>query len=224
MKSKSSVFNIKKINKNNSIQSKENKILNNYKSQLNVKYTKNSSNLYSKEKILNNIDIENNIKYFDNINNTITLEKDNEYLKKLDEMLNPLFDETDLDDVIENDKRTFSQYFCEHLKNNQIFINTFFITEYLKPKSLKIISLILTIELYFTVNALFYNEDYLSELFHSNKEEKIYSFIPRRLNHFVYISLVNGVISYLFGFFSENEDNLDRIFKKSREEKAINRN
>ena len=82
MKSKSSVFNIKKINKNNSIQSKENKILNNYKSQLNVKYTKNSSNLYSKEKILNNIDIENNIKYFDNINNTITLEKDNEYLKK----------------------------------------------------------------------------------------------------------------------------------------------
>ena len=107
MKSKSSVFNIKKINKNNSIQSKENKILNNYNPKLSIKCTKNTSILYSKEKILNNIGIENNIKYFNNIDNTIVLEKNNEYLKKIDEMLNPLFEEKDLDDVIENDKRTF---------------------------------------------------------------------------------------------------------------------
>ena len=135
-------------------------------------------------------------------------------------MLNPLFDETDLDEVIENDKRTFFQYFCDNLKHTQILINTFFVTEYIRPRNLKIILLILTLELYFTVNALFYNEDYLSELFHTNKKEKIYSFIPRRLNHFVYISLVNGIISYLFGFFSENEENLERIFKKIKRGKS----
>ena len=94
------------------------------------------------------------------------------------------------------------------------------VSENLKPRALKIILLILTLELYFTVNALFYNEDYLSELFHTNKKEKIYSFIPRRLNHFVYISLVNGIISYLFGFFSENEENLERIFKKIKRGKS----
>ena len=222
IKSKSSVFHLKKTNKNkkNFIQSKENKILNNYNSKLSIKPTKNISNLYSNEKMLNYIDIENNINFFNNINNTIALEKSNEYLKKIDTMLNPLFDETDLDEVIENDKRTFSQYFCENLKHTQILINTFFVSENLRPRTLKIILLILTLELYFTVNALFYNEDYLSELFHTNKKEKIYSFIPRRLNHFVYISLVNGIISYLFGFFSENEENLERIFKKIKRGKS----
>ena len=173
MKSKSSVFPLKNNNKNSFIKDKENKILNNCNPKLSIKWTKNTSILYSKEKILNNIGIENNIKYFNNIDNTIILEKNHEYLKKIESMLNPLFDETDLDDVIENDKRTFFQYFCENLKNNQIFINTFLVSENLKSRTLKIILLILTLELYFTVNALFYNEDYLSELFHTNKKEKI---------------------------------------------------
>ena len=50
--------------------------------------------------MLNYIDIENNINFFNNINNTIALEKSNEYLKKIDTMLNPLFDETDLDEEL----------------------------------------------------------------------------------------------------------------------------
>ena len=57
----------------------------------------------------------------------------------------------------------------------------------LKPLYYKIILLTLKIEIYFVSNALFYNDEYLSEIFNSNEEEKFFSFVPRRINHFIYI-------------------------------------
>ena len=133
------------------------------------------------------------------------------------EYLSISFDENDFDDVIDKESRKFCQYFCEKFKMNQIFINTFFIKEDLRPRSLKILVLIMTIELYFLLNALFYNEDYLSNLFYSNKEEKFYSFIPRRFNEFIYTSAVSGFISYLVGYVFVDEEKIKKIFRRHKE-------
>ena len=129
------------------------------------------------------------------------------------------FDENDFDDVLNREERTYCEYFYETFKNNQIFINTFFIHETLRPRSLKYLILIMTIELYFIINALFYNEEYLSELFNSEEEEdEFFSFVPRRFNQFVYTSAVSGIISYLIGYFFVEEDKIKRIFKRNKEE------
>ena len=108
--------------------------------------------------------------------------------------------------------------FLQKFQNNQIFINTFYIKEPFRPRSLKCLVLIMTIELYFEINAMFYNEDYLTELFYSNEEEKFYSFIKRRFNHFIYTAAVNGIISYFVGYVFIEEERITKIFRRNKEE------
>jgi hypothetical protein len=142
---------------------------------------------------------------------TEKIEIEDEYMKIIKDYINPDFDENDFDDVLKKDKRTFCQYFCEKFMINQIFINTFFIKEHFKPRILKIMLLIMTIELYFAITGLFYTEDYLSDRFNSNQKETFFSFIPKRINEFIYTSIVNGIIAYLFGYFFDNEEFLMQL-------------
>ena len=141
----------------------------------------------------------------------------NNHIIDMKEYLSLSFDENDFDDVIDNEKRKFCSYFCEKLKNNQIFINTFYINETFRPKSLKILVLIMTIELYFVINALFYNENYFTELFYSTEEEKFYSFITRRFNEMIYTSTVSVIISYFIGYVFIDEDKIKKILRRNKE-------
>ena len=134
------------------------------------------------------------------------------------EYLSLSFDENDFDDVIDKEKRTFFTYFCVKFQINQIFVNTFYIKEPLRPRSLKTLVLIMTIELYFAINAIFYNEDYLSELFYIKKEEeKFFSFVKRRFNYFIYTSAVSGIISYFVGYDFVEEEKIKKIFRRNKE-------
>ena len=81
----------------------------------------------------------------------------------------------------------------EKIKDNQIIYNTFCVYEILKPICYKIILLTLKIEIYFVSNALFYNDEYLSELFNSKEEEKFFSFVQRRINHFIYSKIHHNI-------------------------------
>ena len=134
------------------------------------------------------------------------------------DFLSDSFDERDFDDVLDKEKRTFCIYFFEIFKNNQIFINSFCIIETLKPRPLKLLILIMTIELYFVITALFYNEEYLSELFNSSEKDSFFSFVPRRVNQFIYTSAVSGIISYLIGYFFIEEGKIKRIFRRNKED------
>ena len=160
-------------------------------------------NMYKISKKTKEIDLSNN-------------ENKNPDLIDMKEYLSLSFDENDFDDVIDKEKRTFCEYFCEKFKLNQIFFNTFCIKEPLRPRSLKILVLIMTIELYFVVNAIFYSEDYLSELFYSTEKEKFYSFIPRRFNEFIYTSAVSGIISYFVGYVFVEETKIKKTFIRNK--------
>ena len=138
-------------------------------------------------------------------------------LINMKEYLSLSFDENDFDDVIDKDKRSFYQYFCIIFKENQIFISTFFKKEILRPLPLKCLVLLITIELYFTITALFYNEDYLTDLFYSTEEEKFFSFVSRRFNQFMYSMAVSGIITYLVGFFFVEENKIKKIFIRNRQ-------
>ena len=134
------------------------------------------------------------------------------------EYLSLSFDENDFDDVVDKDKRTFCKYFGGAFIENQIFISTFFIKETLRPLPLKCLVLLMTIELYFTINALFYNEDYLTDLYYLKKEEeKKYSFVERRFNQIVYTIAAGGTISYLVGFFFVEEHKIKKIFIRNKQ-------
>ena len=133
------------------------------------------------------------------------------------EYLSMSFNENDFDDVIDKEKRTFFMFFCEKFQESQIIIYTFLIKQPLRPRPLKIMLFFLMIEIYFVVNALFYTEEYLSEIFRINSKDGFFDFVPRRFNQFVYIYVVIGFISYIFGYFFIEDKKVKKIFVKNKE-------
>ena len=172
-------------------------------------YNKGNTLIFNKIKIYTNSKENNKLKT--SKNNNIT-DETNRYVNIINEYLNNSFDENDFCDILDKETRTFSTYFCEKFKYNQIFLNTFCVSELFKPRTFKIILFLITIELYLVINALFYNEEYLSELFNSNEPEHFFSFVSRRISQFFYTSAVSIIISYLIGFFSIEEEKIKRIF------------
>mgnify|MGYP006873012459 CR=1 FL=1 len=135
----------------------------------------------------------------------------------IEEYLKPDLDDLEYDDAIKFDKRTFCQFFGERLLEKQITMNTFYHKENLRPMSIKIILLLLNIDLYFLINGFFYNEEYLSEIFNSNKEETFFSYITRSFNNFVYATLVGEIIGIIIDCIFIEEGKVKRIFLRERE-------
>ena len=134
-----------------------------------------------------------------------------------EEYLKTEFDDMEYDDAIKYDTRTFCEYFKDKLLENQIFLNTFFNKDSLKPMTIKVILLLLNIDLYFVINGLFYSESYISELFHSTEEEKFFSFFPRSISRFFYTSVVGVIVSTIMGCIFIEEKKIKRIFMREKE-------
>ena len=81
-------------------------------------------------------------------NNYIKSTLKNDMNLNIKEYLKTEADDMEYDDAIRKDKRKFTEYFSDKLKSEQIFLNTFFIEDPLKPKPIKIIFFILDIDLY----------------------------------------------------------------------------
>ena len=114
-------------------------------------------------------------------------------------------DDMEYDDAIKYDKRTFWEYFSIYNKDN------------LKPMSIKILLLLLNIDLYFVVNGLFYSESYISQLFHSDKEDNFFSFFPRSISRFYYATIVGVIISFLIDCMFIQEKKIRKVFIREKE-------
>ena len=130
-------------------------------------------------------------------------------------------DDMDYDDAIKLDKRAFCQFFVDKLKVNQMLLNTFYTKDPLRPRPLKIILFILVIELYFFINGLFFNEDYISQMFTVSNDEGIMPFIERFMERFLYITLVGVIINYIIECFFVDEKKIKRIYKREKDNIVI---
>ena len=147
------------------------------------------------------------IKNYKNLNLEIDIE---DFIK--DEL-----DDMDYDDAIKNDKRKFFEFYWERLKDKQMILNTFLQDEFLKPRTTKILLLLLNIELYFVVNGLFYNEKYISDLFNSNEKETFFSFFSRSIERFLYSTIVGVFIESLIGFIFLEEKKIKKLLIREKE-------
>ena len=150
------------------------------------------------------------------ITNYINIQREKILDINIEEFLKTSYDSMDYDDIIDDDKRTFCQYFVEKIKNNQTIINSFFIFEFTKSKSIKILIFLLTIDLYFLINGLFYSDSYISKVFNSTQKETTFSFVTRSTNRFVYSTIVGNIISFIMQFFTVEEINIKKVLLKSR--------
>ena len=148
-----------------------------------------------------------------------------QYLKKqptrltninLEEYLEQPFEEMEFEDVLIKDKRTFCQFFGEKILETQMIINYFFVKDNIFPKSLKTILFIVRLVLCFSINGLFFNEQYISSVFNNTEEEKFFSFVERSINRFIYTYLSGGIISFFIECFFIEEKKIKKILIRQK--------
>ena len=85
----------------------------------------------------------------------------------------------------------------------------------MRPLYIKIILFILQIDLYFFINGLFFNEDYVNEKF--ELEEDTFSKVALRfLDNLFYAFLVGVIINYIIEFFFIPEKKLRMTLKRAK--------
>ena len=70
--------------------------------------------------------------------------------------------------------------------------------------------------MYLVVNALFFNEEYISLIFNLKKKETFFSFIPRSINRFFYTTLVSVIVGYIIDCFFVEEKKIKGILKREK--------
>jgi hypothetical protein len=164
-------------------------------------------NALSNEKMSNYI-TKNSIEFLETSKNDIDI--------NFDEYLETQIDDMDYDEAIRKDKRKFCQSYIDKLKDNQLIINTFFSEEPIKPKSIKLILLALQIDLYFFINGLFYDEEYISKIYHIEKETFL-TLAERFFDNLLYAALAGIIINYIIEFFFIEETKIKKILKMEKE-------
>ena len=175
---------------------------------------------YSKVNESSNINYKNSLSNekinFPSPTNDLIINLNDDLNINFDEYLETQFDEMDYDEAIRKDNRKFCTTYTDKLKDNQTILNTFCSEEPIKPKSIKLILLILQIDLYFFINGLFYDEEYISKIYHLEKET-FFTFAERLFDNFIYAALAGIIISYIIEFFFIEETKIKKILKVEKE-------
>ena len=119
-------------------------------------------------------------------------------------------------EYLSKENRNICVYIGESIKDNQIIAKTFFSTDPLKPITIKLIIFNLNILLYFVINGIYFNEDYISKVYHIDKEEKFFSFIPRSINRLLYSIFSCLAINFIEECFEIEEKKLKGIFIREK--------
>ena len=134
---------------------------------------------------------------------------------EIEEFLKTDPEDMDYYDALRRDKRSFCGYYLEKIQSTQIIFDTFCYKEYLKPMPIKIMLLVLQVELYFFINGLFYNEEYVTKIFEQEKDS--FSKKARRfLDNLFYAFLVGVIINYVIEFFFIQEKKLRTTLKREK--------
>ena len=127
-------------------------------------------------------------------------------------------DDMEFDDAVVYDKRKYIEHLIENLKEDQIIPNTFIAEDKLKPRSIKVMVLLLNIMFYFIINGFFFSEEVISELYHIDEEkENFFSFIPRSITRLIYTTLVSIIIDIIVNFFFVEEKKIKGIFRREKD-------
>ena len=179
----------------------------------------NNKNIILERNLLSNKKMVEKNKYVDdkkdNQNDFIINLKNNLEIN-IEEYLDTDKDDMDYEDAIKKDKRKFGEYFKDKLKTNQILVNTFYVDEALRPRTIKLLLLILNFDLYFVINGLFFNEEYISDVFHSNEEESFSDFLFRFTENCFYTTFVGVFVNYIIDCFFVEEKKIKGILKREK--------
>ena len=95
------------------------------------------------------------------------------------------------------DKRSYTQYYCSLIRKKQIIIFTFVPIDDYNLVSLKISLFLLSFSLYMTVNAFFFTDNTMHQIYKNTKDEVLLYHIPQILYSSLICSVVNTILKQL---------------------------
>ena len=111
------------------------------------------------------------------------------------------------EEALEKDKRIFTQYYFSLLRTKHPLIYTFYpIVDY-NSIIIKISLFIISINLNYAINALFYNDLIIHKRY---QKQGLFSFIYR-LPQIIYSTIISAFINYIIKFLSSSENNVLKI-------------
>ena len=122
----------------------------------------------------------------------------------------------DLYDAIIYDKRPFCKFYWSQLQEKQSIINTFFVKDELEPYHIKVLCFLFGIALYFTLNALFYTESYISEQFNSGGSVNFLNLMKSELTRCLYSSMVGIAVSFFLSCISSSKMRIKSLIKREK--------
>ena len=122
------------------------------------------------------------------------------------------YNDYELNNLIYNDakiidKRTYFQYYFSLLRTKHLMIFTFYTNTDYNSRTIKIALFLFSFSQYFTINALFFDDPALHQIY---EEKGSYNFIYR-LSSILYSSIISGSIDLIIKYFSLSEKNIIEI-------------
>ena len=174
---------------------------------------KQNLNIYNqnKEKEINNDKKDNKIMKFSQGNNIIennnlklNLENDNNKgfnLKKYEsiKLLKNIYDIQDIDyeEAIFYDKRGYLKIYWGCLVDQQVIFGTFFSDRHLDLLVIKLSFLLISFQISFFLNALFYTDEYISKAYYNNGVLNFVSGLPKSIYSFAFTLVITNLLRML---------------------------
>ena len=157
-----------------------------------------------------------NLNKKNNLENLEILPKNQENINiDIEDYLKTDPNDMDYDEALRRDNRKFFVYYWEKIQTEQILINTFYYHEPLKPRPIKLMLLALQIDLYFFINGLFYNEEYVKKIFDLEKDT-LYKKFLRFTDNLFYAFIVGVIINYIIECFFIEEKKIRVTLKREK--------
>ena len=185
-------------NKNNNIK-KLLKINNKQKRKSN----KNNQIRFKKGMAFNNKNNNKNNNYFNNLDNSLNKQnKKNKQTKTIKKLINIEYNPDELNELdyrkaIKYDKRNYCQYYISLLKIKHPILFSFFYNEDYNSKIIKINLFFVSFTIYYTVNALFYNDDTMHVIYESKGSFNLEYKLPKLIYSFLISTVLNKSLSIL---------------------------
>ena len=141
----------------------------------------------------------------ENISNE--LENKKEIIKEVKEIMefnDQELNEASYETALKYDKRTYFQYYCSLIKTKNIFIFSFFYNMDYNSKIVKIDLFFIGFIIYFTVNALFFNDNTMHKIYEDKGKFQILYQLPQ----IVYSSLISMVLNILLKLLALSESDI----------------
>jgi surface protein len=125
--------------------------------------------------------------------------------------------ELDYEDAIVYDKRSLWQYYVSQLKRGHLIIFTFITKDDYNLRQIKILLFIVSFALYFTINAFFFGDDTMDQIYEDNA---IFNFLFQ-LPQILYSSIISSIIDIILKKLTISEEKILQMKKEKDMDKFI---